>query len=62
MPADSGQIAVKAVASEDLELVHASQNGDVVAFEQLVKRYDRKLFRIAQSVTHNLSVAHDMSG
>jgi RNA polymerase sigma-70 factor (ECF subfamily) len=37
----------------DLDLVHASRGGDVAAFEQLVKRYDRKLLRIAQSVTHN---------
>src|ERR1700686_2420486 len=51
MTADLAQFAVT-VASDDLELVHASKNGDVVAFEQLVKRYDRKLFRIAHSVTH----------
>jgi len=59
MPADSAQIAVKTVASEDLELVHASKNGDVAAFEQLVKRYDRKLLRIAQSVTHNAEDAQE---
>ena len=59
MPADSAQIAVKTVANEDLELVHASKNGDVDAFEQLVKRYDRKLLRIAQSVTHNAEDAQE---
>jgi RNA polymerase sigma-70 factor (ECF subfamily) len=59
MTADSGQLAVKAVASDDLDLVHASKNGDVAAFEQLVKRYDRKLLRIAQSVTHNTEDAQD---
>jgi hypothetical protein len=48
MTADSGQLAVRAAASDDLELVHASQNGDVAAFEQLVKRYDRKLLRISK--------------
>src|SRR3984957_12097147 len=53
MTADSEKLPVRAAASDDLELVHASKNGDVAAFEQLVKRYDRKLFRIAQSVTHN---------
>ena len=41
------------VANDDTDLVHASKDGDVTAFEQLVKRYDRKLLRIAQSVTHN---------
>jgi RNA polymerase sigma-70 factor, ECF subfamily len=59
MTADSAQLAVRAVASDDLDLVHASKNGDVAAFEQLVKRYDRKLFRIAQSVTHNREDSQD---
>lgn len=53
------QFEEKMVASDDLDLVHASKNGDVAAFEQLVKRYDRKLFRIAQSVTHNTEDAQD---
>jgi len=47
------------VGSDDLDIVHASKNGDVAAFEQLVKRYDRKLFRIAQHVTHNREDAED---
>lgn len=47
-------------ASDDLDLVHATKNGDIAAFEQLVKRYDRKLFRIAQSVTHNTEDAQDV--
>jgi len=53
MTADLTQFAVRAVESDDLDLVHATQNGDVSAFEQLVGRYDRKLLRIAQHVTHN---------
>ena len=59
MTATSAQFAIGTVASDDLELVHASKNGDVSAFEQLVKRYDRKLFRIAQSVTHNAEDSQD---
>ena len=59
MTADSEKLPVRAAASDDLELVHASKNGDVAAFEQLVKRYDRKLFRIAQSITHNTEDAQD---
>ena len=43
----------------DVDLVHASKNGDAAAFEQLVKRYDRKLLRIAQSVTHNREDSQD---
>jgi RNA polymerase sigma-70 factor, ECF subfamily len=60
MTADSAQLAVKAIANDDLDLVHASKNGDVAAFEQLVKRYDRKLFRIAQHVTHNREDSEDV--
>ncbi len=53
------QFEERAVASDDLDLVHASKNGDLAAFEQLVKRYDRKLLRIAQSVTHNREDSQD---
>ena len=59
MPADLAQFAGKTVASEDLDLVHATQDGDVSAFEQLVGRYDRKLLRIAQHVTHNREDSQD---
>src|SRR5271168_1074055 len=56
---NSPQFAVGKAACDDLELVHASKDGDVAAFEQLVKRYDRKLLRIAQSVTHNREDSQD---
>jgi RNA polymerase sigma-70 factor (ECF subfamily) len=59
MTANSAQLAVTTVASDDLDLVHVSKNGDVAAFEQLVKRYDRKLFRIAQHITHNREDSED---
>jgi RNA polymerase sigma-70 factor (ECF subfamily) len=59
MAAHSVLFEARAVASDDLDLVHASQNGDVAAFEQLVKKYDRKLLRIAQSVTHNREDSQD---
>ena len=60
MTTNSTQPDVTAVAVDDLELVHACKNGDVGAFEQLVKRYDRKLLRIAQSVTHNTEDSQDV--
>ncbi len=56
---DSAEFAVTVLASDDLDLVHASKDGDVAAFEELVKRYDRKLLRIAQSVTHNREDSQD---
>jgi RNA polymerase sigma-70 factor (ECF subfamily) len=59
MTAASAQFAERAVASDDLDLVHASKNGDVAAFEQLVRRYDRKLLRIAHHVTHNREDSQD---
>ncbi len=59
MTIDSAQLAAREVANDDLDLVHATRNGDITAFEQLVKRYDRKLLRIAQSVTHNREDSQD---
>jgi len=51
--------AATAMALDDMALVHACKNGDSRAFEDLVRRYDRKLFRIAQHVTHNREDAQD---
>jgi RNA polymerase sigma-70 factor (ECF subfamily) len=59
MTVDYAEFAVPAVTSDDLDLVHACKNGDVAAFELLVKRYDRKLLRIAQSVLHNREDSQD---
>jgi len=59
MNANSTQFAVRDAASGDLDLVHASKNGDVAAFEQLVKRYDRRLLRISQTVTRNKEDSED---
>jgi RNA polymerase sigma-70 factor, ECF subfamily len=59
MTADLAQFAGKAVARDDLDLVHATQGGDVSAFEQPVERYDLKLLRIAERVTHNREDSKD---
>jgi len=59
MTAQPTQFGVPAETNDSLELVQASNNGDIAAFEQLVKRYDRKLFRIAQSVTNNREDSQD---
>lgn len=59
MTANLAQSAVRATTRDDLDFVHATQNGDISAFEQLVDRYDRKLLRIAQDVTHNREDAQD---
>jgi RNA polymerase sigma-70 factor (ECF subfamily) len=57
---NSTQLAVTETASDDLALVHASKSGDVAAFEELVKRYERKLLRIALHLTHNQEDAEDV--
>jgi RNA polymerase sigma-70 factor, ECF subfamily len=46
--------------SDELALVQAAKAGDVSAFEQLVKRYDRNVFRIAQHITQNREDAEDV--
>jgi len=51
--------SVQFAASNDSDLVHASKQGDAGAFEQLVKRYDRRLLRISQTVTRNSEDSED---
>jgi RNA polymerase sigma-70 factor, ECF subfamily len=46
--------------AEEQVLVQAAKNGDVQAFEELVRRYDRNVFRIAQHITHNREDAEDV--
>ena len=38
---------------DELALVHAAKAGDMSAFEELVRRYDRNVFRIALHITQN---------
>src|SRR5690348_14238237 len=46
--------------TSELALVQAAKKGDLEAFSQLVKRYDRNIFRIAQHITHNEEDAQDV--
>jgi RNA polymerase sigma-70 factor, ECF subfamily len=43
----------------DLPLIEACANGDVTAFDELVRRYDCKLLRIARQVTNNQEDAEE---
>jgi RNA polymerase sigma-70 factor (ECF subfamily) len=45
---------------DELALVEAAKKGDIGAFEELVKRYDRNVFRIAQHITQNREDAEDV--
>src|ERR1051325_820299 len=54
------QPKVEAQASDESTLVHAAKAGDMSAFEELVRRYDRNVFRIAQHITQNREDAEDV--
>ena len=46
--------------TSELPLVQAAKKGDLEAFSELVRRYDRNIFRIAQHITHNEEDAQDV--
>ena len=46
--------------NNDSEIVQAIRAGDADAFEELVKRYDFKLLRIASHITHNREDAEEV--
>ncbi len=46
--------------NDEAVLVNAARKGDIGAFEQLVRRYDRNVFRIAQHITQNREDAEDV--
>jgi RNA polymerase sigma-70 factor (ECF subfamily) len=54
------QPKVEQPISEELMLVNAARGGDIGAFEQLVRKYDRNVFRIANHITQNREDAEDV--
>src|ERR1035441_10661786 len=44
----------------DVALVASARSGDVQAFETLIGKYDRQIFRIAQHITQNREDAQDV--
>jgi RNA polymerase sigma-70 factor (ECF subfamily) len=46
---------------EDLVFVRAAKGGDLNAFEELVRKYDRALLRVAQSIMRNREEAEDVA-
>ena len=48
------------VKDDEGVLVSAAKAGDIAAFEQLVGRYERKIFRLAQNITQNREDAEDV--
>jgi RNA polymerase sigma-70 factor (ECF subfamily) len=47
------------VRDDEAALVKAAKTGDHAAFNELVNRYERKIFRIAQNITHDQAEAED---
>jgi RNA polymerase sigma-70 factor (ECF subfamily) len=60
MSTSSVQLEASTATGFDVTLVRACQNGDHSAFETLVERYDRKLLRIAERITHNREDSQDI--
>jgi len=48
------------VKDDEGALVAAAKGGDLAAFEELVNRYERKIFRLAQNITQNREDAEDV--
>src|SRR5450432_419617 len=48
------------VKDDEGSLVAAAKGGDISAFETLVGRYERKIFRLAQNITQNKEDAEDV--
>ena len=44
----------------DVALVERARTGDLAAFDQLVRQYERQVFRIAQHITQNREDAQDV--
>lgn len=47
-------------ADNEAQLVAAAKAGDLSAFEALVNRYERKIFRLGQNITQNREDAEDV--
>ncbi len=58
-PIESRALPSQVVKADEPILVAAAQNGDISAFETLVGRYERKIFRLTQNITQNREDAED---
>ncbi|MGB8674940.1 MAG: sigma-70 family RNA polymerase sigma factor [Candidatus Acidiferrales bacterium] len=58
-PVNPHPLPSQVVKADEPQLVAAAKSGDVSAFETLVGRYERKIFRLAQNITQNKEDAED---
>ena len=47
-------------APDELSLVNRAREGDTSAFNDLVRRYERKIYRLAMNITQNTEDAEDV--
>ena len=47
------------VADDEAKLVAGAKSGDATSFTELVRRYERKIFRLANNITQNREDAED---
>src|ERR1700726_1963855 len=53
-------LASSIVRDDEAALVSAAKGGDTAAFEELVNRYERKIFRLGMNITQNREDAEDV--
>src|ERR1700675_1434542 len=53
-------LASAIVRDDEAALVSAAKGGDTAAFEELVNRYERKIFRLGMNITQNREDAEDV--
>ncbi len=58
-PVQHRTLPSQVVKEDEPALVAAAKAGDVSAFEELVGRYERKIFRLTQNITQNREDAED---
>jgi RNA polymerase sigma-70 factor (ECF subfamily) len=59
-PLQAQPLPSQVVRDDEPVLVAAAKSGDIAAFETLVERYERKIFRLAQNITQNREDAEDV--
>src|SRR5579862_3786437 len=57
---DPKPLASTVVREDEAKLVSAAKAGDAAAFEELVNRYERKIFRLGMNITQNREDAEDV--
>ena len=61
LPMPAIQSPVTEEIHPDVALVARAKEGDTAAFEQLVRQYERQIFRVAQHITQNREDAEDIT-